>query len=300
VERKEKVLLVGDNPFHGISHLSQERGRVRGDSSTDVEHAASLVLASLENGANGFMFSVSGTTLAVLRTIRARKENVPPVLYAIVPYMYEYVRLATQLGGVPGLVRKLGREIIMSWNLRAIAMGLEAALKRDPLSIMKTYLTYEISRIRASAGRHADLHSVLLHQTVTDMALALELDWVFEAFIDFMLRCGITPGFNTGNFPYLVNKFKEWKIDLSNVTIAAPFNEAGFQMSPSKTECEEVLAANPQAFVIAISVFAAGYLKPGEAIDYIAALDGIKGLAIGVSKEEHARETFTILKQKLS
>ena len=34
--REEKVLLVGDNPFHGISHLSQERSRVRAVSYTHL------------------------------------------------------------------------------------------------------------------------------------------------------------------------------------------------------------------------------------------------------------------------
>ena len=59
----KKMLLVGDNPFHGISHLSQERARVRGHAMTYPEYAANLVMTSLENGANGFMFSVSEMTL---------------------------------------------------------------------------------------------------------------------------------------------------------------------------------------------------------------------------------------------
>jgi hypothetical protein len=47
-------------------------------------------------------------------------------------------------------------------------------------------------------------------------------------------------------------------------------------------------------------VLAAGYLKPVEAIDYIAELDGIKGLAIGVSKERHVRETFELLQERFA
>jgi hypothetical protein len=256
-------------------------------------------MTSLENGANGFMFSVSDTTLSILKTMRQKEANKSLVLYAIVPYMYEYVRLATQLGGVPGLTKKLGKEIIASGNVKAIWMGLKAAVRKDPLSIMKTYLTYEVSRVKASAGKQADLHSVLLHQTITDMSLALRLDWLFKSFVDFMLESGITPGFNTGNFPYLVNRLKEWNIGLDKVIIAAPFNKVGFQMSPSKRECEETLAANPHSFVIAISIFAAGYLNPSDAIDYIATLPNVKGVAVGVSKETHAHETFRLLKEKL-
>ena len=297
-EGREKVLLIGDNPFHGISHLSQKRSRMRGDDSTFAEKAASLVMVSSENGANGFMFSVSDLTLSILRDVNKSGKIVSLDLYPIVPYMYEYVRLANQLGGIPGLARKFAWELIASGNLKAIAYGLDAAARADITSLTKAYLAYEISRTKSSGGKHANLRSMLLHQSITDMALALNMDWFFEAYVGFMLKQGITPGFNTGNFVYLVNKFKEWDLDLSKMVIAAPFNKAGFQMNPSRTECEESLSNIKKSMVIAISIFAAGYLNPSEAIDYIVTLHNLKGVAVGVSKEKHARETFRFLKER--
>lgn len=296
-ERK-KMLLVGDNPFHGISHLSQERGRVRGDAMTHPEYAANLVMVSLENGANGFMFSVSDLTLSILRIIREMRGDKHLRLYAIVPYVFEYVRLATQIG-IPGLTKKFAKQVVVSRNVRAIANGLKGVIRTDPITLMKTYLIYEISRIKSSAGKQANLDSVLLHEIITDMALALNLDWLFKSYVDFLLGLGIKPGFNTRNFAYLVNKFREWGIDLRKIIIATPFNKIGFQMNPSKTECEKDLANIYEPNTIAISILAAGYLKPPEAIDYIATLPNIKGVAVGVSKERHARETFKLLKENL-
>jgi hypothetical protein len=296
-ERK-KMLLVGDNPFHGISHLSQERARVRGDAMTHAEYAANLVMTSLENGANGFMFSVSEMTLSILRVIREMGGSKRLRLYGIVPYASEYVRLATQIG-TPGLAKKFMKQIAVSGNVRAIAMGLKGVIRTDPVALLKTYLIYEISRIRSSAGKQAYLSSILLHEVITDMALALNLDWLFRSYVGFMLDLGIKPGFNTRNFVYLVKKFREWGIDLRETIIATPFNKVGFQMNPSQIECEKALANLPETNTIAISILAAGYLKPPEAIGYIATLPNIKGVAVGVSKEQHARETFNLLKQKL-
>jgi hypothetical protein len=295
---KEKALLVGDNPFHGISHLSQERARIR-DESAHTQDAAYLVMTALENGANGFMFSVSQTTLSVLRVIREQGKIEHLGLYAIIPYAFEYVRLATQLGGITGLAKKFAKEIVASRNISALATGLKGIVRADPTSLMKTYLKYEISRIKSAAGKRVNLHSILLHEVVTDMILALDLDWFFESYTDFLSKHGITPGFNTGNFVYLVNRLSEWNIDLNNVTIAAPFNKVGFQMTPSKSACEETLAKMPESNVIAISILAAGYLPPSEAIDYVATLPNIKGVAVGVSKEKHAHEIFRLLKEKL-
>ncbi|MEM2971678.1 MAG: hypothetical protein QW270_04570 [Candidatus Bathyarchaeia archaeon] len=299
MKSQDKVLLVGDNPFHGISHLSQERSRVRGDAPTNFEYAARLIGLSVQNGANGFMFSVSQKTLSILDVLRKNGENNGLRLYAIVPYAYEYVRLASAAGGVPSLAKKLVREIVFSGDLSAVASGLNGVLRSDLNSLLKTYLLYEVSRVRRSAGGKAKLESLILHQLLTDLCLGLGLGWIFKFYTEFLLSAGIMPGFNTGNFALLVEKFRQWNISLEDIVIAAPFNKVGFQMVPSKEECEKALASLPKPNVLAISILAAGYLKPEEAVDYIASLPNMKGVAVGVSKEKHAKETFKLLKEKL-
>ena len=297
--REEKVLLVGDNPFHGISHLSQERSRVRGDAPTNPEFAAKLIGISVENGADGFMFSVSEKTLSILRVLREGGVVNGLRLYAIVPYAYGYVRLAGEVGGVPGLAKRVIKEISLSGNFSAMAMGLKGLLKADLEDLVKTYLAYEVSRVRSSAGKGANLESVMLHQLVTDMCLGLGLDWFFRLYVDFMAKSGLRPGFNTGNFCLLVRRLREWGVDLGEVVVAAPFNRVGFQMVPSREDCEKALADLPGPNVFAISVLAAGYLKPVEAVEYVAGLPNIRGVAVGVSKERHARETFRLFREKL-
>ena len=295
----ERLLLVGDNPFHGISHLSQERARARSEQISFTEFAANLVVSSIENGANGFMFSVSETTLSILQTVQKRIGDKPLGLYAIVPYAYEYVRIATQLGPV-GLAKKLAQKIVLTGNSQAIFNGLKGVIRMDPEALMKTYLFYELSRIKSSAGKHMNIKSVMLHEVVTDMLLALNADWLIKSFINFLFERKIKPGFETRNFVYLVNKFKEWDIDFSKILIAAPFNKVGFQMVPSKEECEKALAEVPESNTIAFSILAAGYLKLQEASEYMQTLSNLKGVAVGVSKEHHARETFTILEKRLN
>ena len=131
------------------------------------------------------------------------------------------------------------------------------------------------------------------------MALALNFRWLFHSFIEFISKQGMEPGFHTHNFPFLARKFNEWNIDLSQILIATHFNKAGFQMNPSKADCERVLEDMPKPNVLAIGILASGYFQPSAAIEYIATLPNIKGVAVGVSKEKHAIETFQLLKEKL-
>jgi len=294
-----KILLVGDNPFHGISHLSQERARSRSKALDSTEGKADVVLAALESGADGFMFSVSDTTLSILRIMRERKSISGVKLYPIIPYAFEYVRVATQMG-TPGLANRFVKQIAFSGDVRALFGGFAAVLKMSPTGLVNTYLSYEISRIKSAVGSRKNLASIFLHEVITDMGLALNLEWLFGAYMSFLFRRGIMPGFHTRNFPYLVKKFNEWGIDLDSIMITTPFNKVGFQMNPSREECEKALSNISSPNVLAISVLASGYLNLYEALDYISCLDNVKGVVAGVSTEQQARETFGLFKEQLS
>jgi hypothetical protein len=291
---KKPILLVGDNPFHGISHLSQEQSRVRNAKIKDVDYASNLVTTSLKNGAGGFMFTVSETTLSILKEVTKKDRDSQLELYAIVPYAYEYVRLATQLGGVMGIARKIGKEMITSLNFSAIAMSVKGLSLLDVKALMKAYLLYEISKIKSVSGKQANLVSVILHEIITEMALALDWDWFFKSYVDFLSKRGIKPGFETRNFAFFVKKFRAWEIDHQKILVTTPFNKIGFQMNPSKSECEKALKMVSDLEIIAMSVLAAGYLKPAEAVEYVKSLPNISGIVLGVSREKHAQESFKL------
>lgn len=285
------ILLVGDNPFHGVSHLSQERAKSRGLFSK--EHAADLVTISLQNGADGFMFSVSETTLDILRILALRGIGKELRLYAVTPAAREFIGALAPIG-MSGLARNLAKQMLAIGNFEALALALYGAVRADAIALTQAFVSYEFSRIRSSS-HEAILESILLHEVVTDMALALDLRDMVNSYIDFVKRHAVVPGFQTRNFAYLLSKFSKWGIDTRELVISAAFNKAGFQMTPSRVECEKALASLPNPNVVAISILAAGYLQLAEAIEYIRALPNLKGVAVGVSNENQARETFSAL-----
>jgi hypothetical protein len=289
-KNQNRLLLVGDNPFHGISHLSQERVISRGASATDPHYAANLVATSIQRGANGFMFSVSDTTLSILNLLSTNTSMDQVNIYALVPYAYEYVRLATHAGGIPGLGKNMAKQIVKSRNATAAFFGLKGILTTNGIDLLKAYLAYEISRIKRSIHKKGIVQCMLLHEVVTDMCLALNIDSIFKSYIEFLNSRGIKPGFETRNFPFLVKKFADWGIDADQTLIAAPFNKIGFYMNPSKIECESALKTLTEPNVIAMSILAAGYLKPSDATEYVDSLPNINAVVVGVSKENQARE----------
>ncbi len=293
------MILVGDNPFHGISHLSQDRVKARGSGITQAKFASNIVVKSLASGADGFMFSVDETTLDIVKSIRKELKERNARLLPIVPYAYGYVRQMVQGGGMTGLLKDFLKKTTSSMNVSAALAASKAVSTSDPVSLMKAYLLYEISRVESASGSKKNLHTLFLHEIVIDMALALNLEKITKAFCSLMKDRGIVPGFETRNFPFLVKKLQEWNIRLEDVAIVAPFNSIGFQMTPSREECESVLARMPISNTIAMSILAAGYLKLEQALDYISSLPNLSGLVLGVSNENQAEKSFSMARDRL-
>jgi hypothetical protein len=290
-----KILLVGDNPFHGVSHLSQSRARSRNNQISNPDYCAELIKIATENGADGFMFSVSDFTLNIVSSLS--EKEVSAKLYAIAPAASDYVRLASRLG-TPGMAIHLAKQIVASGNLKAVFNGFKGVVFQNPAALMKAYLYYEIFRIRSAAKSKQAPYCFLLHEIITEMALALKLEWLFKSFVEFMLDMKIKPGFETRNSPLLIHTLKKLGIDTNKIAIVAPYNKIGFQMNPSKEECQKALADIPPTEVIAMSILASGYIKPAEAIDYINGVSQLKGVVVGISREQHAKD-FKLFREKL-
>lgn len=139
----------------------------------------------------------------------------------------------------------------------------------------------------------------MLHEVFTDMFLSLDRKKLVESYIDIFEGQKIRPGFETRNFTLLVEQFKSWSISFDKISIAAPFNPSGFQMTPNKQVCEKKLKELPRGEIIAISPLASGYFEPSETLNYLNSLENLRGLAIGVSNKEQAKETFEIYKDFL-
>jgi hypothetical protein len=300
VAARQRAILVGDNAFLGISHLSQERARSRGDETARAEGQLETLVTGLQHGANGFFFTVAEAPLSLIRMSASQRDCPSYGLYAIMPYAYEYIRLAVTLGGIPGLAKHVGIRLLKTRDWRAITRGGRGVVMNDPASLCAAYVRYEVGRVRDAMGRNTRLEAVLLHQVVADLALGLNMEWLFRAFIDAAHGEGLRAGFNTGALPLLVEKFHKWNLPLDQIVLAAPFNAIGFQMSPSKAACEEALARTPEAEVIAYSILASGYLEPDAAVDYLKTLSNVDGVAVGASRPQQAAEIFALLSRSLA
>jgi hypothetical protein len=286
--RIESVLL-GDNPFFGVDHLSQERAREKAHKSQDFGNALEVVRYCFEAGAKGMVVSTHPKLKDLVNLIKSDSDLINKIdFYPILPYVQGYVIKINEKGMINTLTETLSQTSLQN-KLRIITKGGLGILKKDFSQLFKLFVDIELLQMNGIR-----IKAIFLHDVLTDLALSLNMRNIFEIFQEHLHdHYNIEAGLVTKNFPLLASTLQEW--DLKYPNIMTSFNKVGFQMNPSREECENALSKF-NGKLIAMSVFAGGYVKPREAYDYIASLPRINSAVIGISSVEHARDTLELFK----
>ena len=289
-------LLIGDNPFIGVSHLSQLAARERVEK-LRLEQIIKVIEKSISCGASGFTFSTHPTNFQILKGLKEAKALDDGFdLFPVLPYAEGYVRVSNEKGTI-GLVREVLANLPLSGKAKIIVEGGLSAVRFDPVRMLKAYVDMELESYVSMKPGPSNLRVVLLHEIVTDLAISLKIPQLVDSFMQHVSdKYGAKPGFVTRNFVRFADFFRDNDLSLKEVTIMTPLNKIGFQMNPSKNACEACLSHLTEGEVIAISILAAGYIGLEEAAEYIQGLPRVAGVAVGVSSTEHAEKTFTKLR----
>ena len=256
-----------------------------------------IIEAATEAGASGYTFSTHPINLQILAELKHSNVlkdgfELDPVL----PYAQGYVRLANEKG-MRGLVNETLSKLPVLDRARTVIETGFSALRLDPIGLMKSYLDLELQPYLNVKPEKSNIRSVLLHEVVTDLCLGLRNVRMLGAFAQYIREeYHASPGFVTYNLVRFMEVFQQAGLALEDITIMTPFNDIGYQMSQSRQSSEDCLSALDEGDVIAMSIMAGGYSKLDEAVSYISSLPKLSGVAVGVSSEEQARDTFAKLR----
>ena len=294
-----KSLLVGDNAFIGVSHLSQARARDRIER-LDVSSMVSVISKAISCGASGYTFSTHSTNYEILKAMKTDQGPDRPFgLYPIMPYAEGYARIAVEKG-MTGLFTELMSRLSTPARAKALIQGGISAVTFDPARMLRAYVDVELGSYLNVKPDNAELRTVILHEVITDLAMSFELKDLLTSFMEHVHdKYKVKPGFVTRNFAKFIDFLENLGTPWDEFIVMAPFNKIGFQMNPSKEACERQLSKVRGGEVIAMSLLAAGYLHLGEAAEYIKSLPNLTGATVGVSSREHAEDTFTQLRTLL-
>lgn len=278
-----KEILLGDNPFFGIDHLSQERARARLKSLTGFDKITDVMEYTTELGVRGFVVSTH-PDLRLLVQYMKRNTNLLDKMefYPILPYAQGYVAKVTEKGTV-GAINDILSGISAKSKLKVLFKSSIGYLKKDVDKLIESFIDLELDSIK-----DVRINTIFLHDVITDLSLGLGLKNILETYVNYVSdRHNVKVGLVTKNFPLLIKNLNEW--DIKVASIMTSFNPIGYQMNPSKDKCEKSLKKFSK--VIAMNTLAGGFVNPSDASKYISKLD-VSSVVIGMSSKEHATETI--------
>jgi len=289
-----RELLLGDNPFIGVSHLAQEKAR-EGAKEASLENKVRVFEAAVESGATGFTFSTEESNLELLTYLSI--HNSDPLnkmnFYILVPYAQSYIRRAN-VGGTQALIGSMLKDMLYS---RAMTSSMLTALMSSNLErFVGPFIESELSPYLNMFCKERVV--VLLHEVLTELIMAFNLIDLLNSLDSYMERkLEVGFGLETRNLGHLHRYLS--LTGYNPKYLMTPFNPLGYQMAWNKEAVEEaVKELGGETRIIAINVLASGAASLDEAIEYISKFkNNIYAVATASMRPNRIRENFQKLYQ---
>lgn len=279
-------IVFGDNQFFGVDHLSEARAREKMAKFKDTKNIIDVLDAAYDVGIRTFMCTTYDRLWEIGDHFRKNKQKYYDYnFYPCMPYAHKYANSMTELGILGTLRRYAGGSVA-----GLLAKGGVALAKRDMILVMKLLVDSEMKMFH-------DLNTpvIFLQNVVTDLLLGLGMTQFLVEFSEHVHETyNAEAGFITMNLPQLVDELD--KLGLENPIICSSINKIGFRMSGGKEIYEKTLKEK-RFRAMAMQVLAAGGVRPTEAIEYVAKLDGVKSIVFGASTPSHIQETKRLIEQ---
>lgn len=274
-------LLFGDNQFFGINHMSEEKARAQAMKFQDLSEIIAVLDAAYDEGIRTFMCTTHDRVALVCDHVRANPSRYEGFkFYPCMPYAHKYANAVTDHGMMGAVTQFMPDEGLLK---TAIKGGMSLA-RKDIEGLATILIDMEMKMFRG-----LETPVIFLQNVVVDLLLGMGMKDSFRIFHDYVReKYDAEPGFITMNMPMLLDTLDE--VGIQNPIVCANINKIGFRLSGGIEGYLDTLRKR-QVRAIAMSVFASGAIAPREAIDWIAAQEGIESIVFGASSRKNIRDT---------
>lgn len=278
------LLLLGDNQFFGINHMSEAKAREQAIRFQTDDAIIRVLDTALDHGIRTFMCTTHERMGAICDHLRANPERYADYrLYPCMPYAHKYANAVTEHGMLGAIREFLPDDGLLSAALR----GGGSFVRKDVEGIITLLVDAEMKMFRGLSTP-----VIFLQNVVVDLLLGLGFDEAFAIFARHVHeRYGAEPGFITMNLPMLLDSLD--RVGIKNPIVCANINERGFRMSGGIEAYEHALHERPFR-PVAMSVFASGAIAPRPALEWIHDVAGVESIVFGASSETSIASTVSI------
>lgn len=282
-------VILGDNQFFGVNHMSQDKGRATYEQFKDLNEIKRILKYGMSKGVKGVMFSTHPSIYQICDMIRADEELKNNLnIYVNVPYIIKYVSMVTEMGMYNTIKTMLKGKSGKGKAKFLLETGANV-LTLNHLGVLKRLIDVELAPFY-----DLNVKAVFLHNALCDLILGYDMKEVAIAFDKYVRkRYHAIPAYGTLNFSAFA-KFLD-DCGLQNSLVMTAVNKKGFLMNPSRDQVIQDIAQTGHT-VLAMATLASGRLLPEEAYSYLAET-AVKNVVVGLSSQKHADETFGIIQK---
>jgi len=280
-------ILIGDNQFFGINHMSEEKARAQAIRFQDTAAIIEVLDAAYAEGIKTFMCTTHERIAEVCAHIRAHPQKYAGYqFYPCMPYAHKYANAATEHGVVGAI-----RSFLPDENAFGALLSGGISLARKDIEGLAALLID--AEMKMFAGLATPV--VLLQNVATDFLVGLGFDDALRIFAEHVReRYRAEPGFITMNAPRLLARLK--KLGVADPIICTNINKLGFRMCGGLSAYEDLMTGG-DCRLIAMSVFASGALPAPEALEYVCRFTHIRSIVFGASSRSHIAQTRQLIGQ---
>lgn len=280
----DKVIL-GDNQFFAVNHLSDERSRAQAIRFKEDKAIIDVLDTAIDCGIDTFMCTTHDRIYNICNYMRENPEKYKNFkFHPCMPYAHKYANAVTELGILGTLKAYIPGNILAVASKAGIAY-----MRKDFPALMELLVDAEMKMFE---GMNTPV--IFLQNVIVDLLMGLGMDEIFVAFAKHVKKkYNAEPGFITMNMPRMVDLCE--RLGIENPIICSSINKIGFRMSGSIEEYEEYLKSDKKFRPIAMQCLAAGALKPDEAMEYVTRFPKIESVLFGASSRAHIQQTKDLI-----
>jgi hypothetical protein len=274
-------LLLGDNQFFGVNHMSEERARAQEMRFRSMDAVVEVLDAAYDEGIRSFMCTTHERIAAVGDHVRAHPDRYDGFsFHPCMPYAHKYANAVTESGVLGAVRRFLPDEGLIDATIR----GGTSVAKRDIEGITTLLIDAEMKMFD---GLRTPV--IYLQNVVVDLLLGLGFERAFRIFADHVSeRYDAEPGFITMNLPALLPALERQGIE--NPIVCSNINKIGFRMCGG-TEAYQAALRERRFRAVAMSVFASGAIPAPEALEWVCGQPNVRSIVFGASSGRNIAST---------
>ncbi len=284
-------VILGDNQFFGVNHMSQDRGRQTYEQFKDLDEIKRILKYGLSKGVKGVMFSTHPKIYEICDMIRADEELRENLnIYVNVPYIIKYVSMFTEMG-MYDTIKTVLKGKSGAGKTRFLLETAGNVLTLNHMGILERLIDAELTPFYG-----LKIKAVFLHNSLCDLALGYDTKKIIISYDKYIRkRYHAIPAYGTLNFSAF-SKFLD-DCGLEESLIMTAVNKKGFLMNPSRDQVVSDINQTKHT-VLAMCTLASGRILPQEAYEFLAQTN-VQNVVVGLSSKTHADETFEIIKNTI-